>query len=184
MKINGLPRSPQSQHSECFIYILINFPSVFSLASRAVKILTPLWKDWNWTGFTTWRASRRPFCHLPRSSSSHELPLLYKGLLYGAFWTANAEISRLCGGVLVILWYAVISVTMRLKLGVSVVSPSVTPSSFHAFHCSQSILSIDTLTFLKGTRIIIQLMNCHTDRHFLMIHWSAGPRGCHSISVY
>lgn len=44
-------------------------------------------------------------------------------------------------------------------------SPSLSP---------QSVLKSRHLHFLKGTRIIMPMINCHTDRHSFMIHWSAG----------
>jgi hypothetical protein len=59
------------------------------------------------------------------------------------------------------------------KAEVNYDSPAVTHSISHVFHCSL-FWRADTLTFLKGTRIIIQMINCHTDRHSFMIHWRAG----------
>ena len=126
---------------------------MFSLASRAVKLQPLCERTEIELVFTTWRASRGPFCHLPRSSSSPDrLPLLYKGLLYGAFWTANAEISRLCGqcvGNSVVCSDLCYHVT---KAEVNYGSPSVTHSSFHAFHCSQSILKHRHFNIFKGNQ--------------------------------
>lgn len=53
------------------------------------------------------------------------------------------------GGVLVILWYAVISVTMRLKLR-SIMVPHQWPTAvFYVFTAVSLFWSADTLTFLK-----------------------------------
>lgn len=59
------------------------------------------------------------------------------------------------------------------KAEVNYDSPAVTHSISPAFHRSL-LWRADTYTFLKGTRIIMPMINCHTDRHSFMIHWSAG----------